>query len=76
MLKRPVEAGGEEGAMSSTKSCVWDFPGGPLDKNLPANAGNMDFIPGPRREIWNHDLSVRKDKDSRALDVLEKNSKD
>ena len=51
MLKRLVEAGGEEGAMSSAKSCVWDFPGGPLDKNLPANAGNMDFILGPKREI-------------------------
>ena len=49
MLKRPVEAGGEEGAMSSAKSCVWDFPGGPLDKNLPANAGDMYFILGPRR---------------------------
>ena len=27
----------------------WDFPGGPVVKNLPANAGDMDSIPGPRR---------------------------
>ena len=47
-----------------------------MDKNLPANAGNMDFNPGSKREIWNHDLSVRKDKDPQALDVLKKNSKD
>ena len=26
-----------------------DFPGGPLVKNLPVNAGNMDPIPGPER---------------------------
>ena len=27
----------------------WDFPGGPVVKNLPADAGDMDPIPGPRR---------------------------
>ena len=27
----------------------WDFPGGAVVKNLPANAGNMDLIPGPGR---------------------------
>ena len=74
-LKRPMEAGGEEGAMSSAESYVWDFPDGPPHKNLPANAVNMDLIPGPRREIWNHDLSLKKEKDPQALDVLEKNSK-
>ena len=26
-----------------------DFPGGPVVKNLPANAGDMGLIPGPRR---------------------------
>ena len=26
-----------------------DFPGGPLVKNLPANAGDMGLIPGPGR---------------------------
>ena len=24
----------------------WDFPGGPMVKNLPANAGDMGSIPG------------------------------
>ena len=28
--------------------CV-DFPGAPVVKNLPANAGNMGSIPGPGR---------------------------
>ena len=27
----------------------WDFPGGPVVKNLPATAGDMGSIPGPRR---------------------------
>ena len=26
-----------------------DFPGGPVVKNLPANAGDMGSIPGPKR---------------------------
>ena len=26
-----------------------DFPSGPVDKNLPANAGDMGLIPGPGR---------------------------
>ena len=26
-----------------------DFPGGPVVKNLPANAGDTDSIPGPGR---------------------------
>ena len=26
-----------------------DFPGGPVNKNPPANAGDTDSIPGPRR---------------------------
>ena len=26
-----------------------DFPGGPVAKNPPANAGNMGSIPGPGR---------------------------
>ena len=25
----------------------WDFPGGTVVKNLPANAGDMGSIPGP-----------------------------
>ena len=27
----------------------WDFPGGTVVKNLPANAGDMGLIPGPGR---------------------------
>ena len=27
----------------------WDFPGGAVVKNLPANTGDMGSIPGPRR---------------------------
>ena len=26
-----------------------DFPGGTVDRNPPANAGNMDLSPGPER---------------------------
>ena len=26
-----------------------DFPGGTVDKNLPASAGDMSLIPGPGR---------------------------
>ena len=28
---------------------ILDFPGGPVVKNLPANAGNTGWIPGPGR---------------------------
>jgi len=27
----------------------WDLPGGPVVKNLPANAGDTDWIPGAGR---------------------------
>ena len=30
---------------------MWDFPGGPVVKNPPANAGNMGSIPGPGTKI-------------------------
>ena len=30
---------------------LWDFPGGPLVKNLPSNAGDMDSIPGQGTKI-------------------------
>ena len=26
--------------------CIWDFPGGSVVKNLPANAGDVNSIPG------------------------------
>ena len=28
---------------------VWDFPGGPVVENSPANAGDVGSIPGPER---------------------------
>ena len=28
------------------KNRSWDFPGGPVIKNLPSNTGNMGSIPG------------------------------
>ena len=31
------------------KCIIWDFPGGTVAKNLPANAGNTGSIPGPGR---------------------------
>ena len=31
------------------KELTWDFPGDTVDKNLPADAGDMGSIPGPGR---------------------------
>ena len=31
------------------KELLWDFPGGTVDKNLPANAEDMGSIPDLRR---------------------------
>ena len=33
----------------SNKRGTGNFPGGPVVKNLPTNAGNTGLIPGPRR---------------------------
>ena len=33
------------------KKAAWDFPSGPVVKNLPANAGDIGLFPGPRRSI-------------------------
>ena len=35
-------------SLSNTKK-IWDFPGGAVVKNLPANAGDMGSSPGPGR---------------------------
>ena len=39
-----------------SKMSSWDFPGGPVDKNLPAKAGDTGSIPGLGRfhRQWNH----------------------
>ena len=34
---------------SRVKQDLWSFPGGSAVKNPPANAGDMDSIPGPER---------------------------
>ena len=34
---------------TADKNCLWDFPGGAVVKNLPANAGDMGSLPGPGR---------------------------
>ena len=36
------------------KNCYVDFPGGPMVKNSPANAGDMDLIPDRGRShlLW------------------------
>ena len=30
---------------------MWDFPGSPVVKNLPANAGDTGLVPGPGTKI-------------------------
>ena len=32
-----------------TQNVVWDFPGDPVVKNLPASTGDTGSIPGPGR---------------------------
>ena len=41
---------------SAIKNLLRDFPGGPVVKNPPANAGDTGFIPGPGRPHmpWNN----------------------
>ena len=37
------------------KRTLWDFPGDPVLKNQPLNAGDLDFIPGAEAEtpvLW------------------------
>ena len=36
---------------SSPKCISWDFPGGPVVKNLPCNAGDAGLLPGQRTKI-------------------------
>ena len=33
------------------KTTSWDFPAGPVVKNLPCNSGDMGSIPGPESNI-------------------------
>ena len=35
--------------MKAWKLNIWDFPGGPVVKNSPANSGDTGLIPGPGR---------------------------
>ena len=36
---------------ATTKKSTWDFPGGPLLKNLPYDAGDVGSIPGQGTKI-------------------------
>ena len=36
---------------TESKTDTWDFPGGPVVKNPPANAGDWRSIPGPETKI-------------------------
>ena len=36
-----------QGEKKKKKKLSWDFPGGAVVKNLPANAGDMGLSPGP-----------------------------
>ena len=36
---------------SALKQFFWDFPGGPVVKNPPSNAGDVGSIPGRRTKI-------------------------
>ena len=36
---------------TNSKRYVWDFPGGPVVKNPPSNAGDMGLIPGRGTKI-------------------------
>ena len=40
---------GESLRLKRTQNVVWDFPGDPVVKNLPASAGDTGSIPGPGR---------------------------
>ena len=49
-----------EGTYCHTKRLGWNFPGGEVDKNPPANAGGMGFITGLGRihMPWNNSAHV------------------
>ena len=40
---------GEWDFISPSRTPPWDFPGGAVAKNLPADAGDADLVPGPGR---------------------------
>ena len=44
------------GVLSSLQKGEWDFPGGPVVKNPPANVGDMGSIPGLGRShmLWDN----------------------
>ena len=44
-------AEGRSGCGNYLKQDNRDFPGSPVVKNLPANAGDMGLIPGPGNKI-------------------------
>ena len=46
MLSAGLDSGERSEGFISFKSCIRDFPAGPVVKNLPANAGDAGSIPG------------------------------
>ena len=48
MLLKDVEAS-LDFKVPFSKETFWDFPGGPVVKKPPANAGDTELIPGPGR---------------------------
>ena len=46
-IQWPKELGLYNYLLQKLKERVLDFPGGPVDKNLPANARDTGSIPGP-----------------------------
>ena len=51
VIRKQIRADDSEEALtkSPTRKNVQDFPGGPVQKNPPARAGDTGLIPGPGR---------------------------
>ena len=45
-LKPLYSAGGNKNGVATTGNSTVDFPGGPVVRNLPDNAGDVGSIPG------------------------------
>ena len=66
-------AEGRSGCGNYLKQDNRDFPGSPVVKNLPANAGDMGLIPGPGNKIphvrgnWACEPQILKPRSPRAL---------
>ena len=70
------EAAGFLSGPSLIEKSVSDFPGGPVVKNMPANAEDTDSIPGPRRRhmLWDYSRAPQLLKPAHLEPVLHKRS--